>query len=140
MDEQFTVFNIPGVHITHPTTGQPNYRSYNKIKLNQVDLKTGGVFRCEVSNEFPDFHTVSQSIDLRVVAIPSGPVITPQPHTLAPGDRLEVNCTVRKSLPKPSLLWYINRAAVEEQGRREVVRCRNIKINFICLQEKLLRI
>ena len=21
MDEQFTVFNIPGVHITHPTTG-----------------------------------------------------------------------------------------------------------------------
>ena len=24
--------------------------------------------------------------------------------------RLEVNCTVRKSLPKPSLLWYINRS------------------------------
>jgi len=120
MDEQFTVFNIPGVHITHPTTGQPNYRSYNKINLNQVDLKTGGVFRCEVSNEFPDFHTVSQSVDLRVVAIPSGPVITPQPHTLAPGDRLEVNCTVRRSLPRPSLLWYINRVAVEEQGRREV--------------------
>lgn len=63
---------------------------------------------------------VSKSVDLRVVAIPSGPVITPQPHTLAPGDRLEVNCTVRKSLPKPSLLWYINRVAVEEQGRREV--------------------
>jgi len=78
------------------------------------------VFRCEVSNEFPDFHTVSQSVDLRVVAIPSGPVISPQPHTLAPGDRLEVNCTVRKSLPRPSLLWYINRVAVDQQGRREV--------------------
>merc|ERR1719402_1038888 len=76
--------------------------------------------KCCHGNVSNIFLQVSQSIDLRVVAIPSGPVISPQPHTLAPGDRLEVNCTVRKSLPRPSLLWYINRAAVEEQGRREV--------------------
>jgi len=119
MDEQFTVFNIPGVHVIHPTTGH-SYRNFNKMQLNHVDMETGGVFRCEVSNEFPDFHTVSKSVELRVVAIPSGPIITPQPLTLAPGDRLEVNCTVRQSLPRPHLLWYINRVAVEDKYRREI--------------------
>lgn len=37
------------------------------VRLSQVTLDTGGVFRCEVSNEFPDFDTVTTAEILNVV-------------------------------------------------------------------------
>lgn len=43
MDEQYTVFDIPGVHVIHPTSGH-SYRNFNKMQLNHVDMETGGVF------------------------------------------------------------------------------------------------
>ena len=39
------------------------------VRLSPVTLDTGGVFRCEVSNEFPDFDTVSTAEILSVVGI-----------------------------------------------------------------------
>ena len=37
------------------------------MKLYPVTMDTGGIFRCEVSNEFPDFDTVTTAEILNVV-------------------------------------------------------------------------
>ena len=37
------------------------------VRLYPVTLESGGIYRCEVSNEFPDFDTVSRAEILSVV-------------------------------------------------------------------------
>ena len=41
--------------------------SSSLVKLYPVTLDTGGIFRCEVSNESPDFNTVTRAEILSVV-------------------------------------------------------------------------
>ena len=78
-----------------------------------MTLTSGGIYRCEVSNEFPDFNTVTRAEILSVVAIPSGPHILPRPPSSAsPGDTLSLNCSLNGSLPVPRLQWYINKSPV----------------------------
>lgn len=100
----------------------------SQVKLYPVVLDSGGVYRCEVSNESPDFDTVTGASILSVVGeeissctvetqtnlvppvIPSGPRILPRPPVSAsPGDFLRLNCSLNGSLPVPRLQWYINK-------------------------------
>ena len=93
-------------------------------------MDTGGIFRCEVSNEFPDFDTVTTAEILNVVgekdnisalqpiitnnavfsvsAIPRGPLLGQVPVSGLPGDRVNVSCSVLGSLPAPSLTWSVH--------------------------------
>jgi len=77
--------------------------------LRSVDLDTTGQYRCEISGEAPLFQTASREAVLAVVDLPDeGPVITggfPRYHI---GDKVEVNCTSKKSKPAAKLKWYIN--------------------------------
>ena len=41
--------------------------SSNTVKLSSISFKSAGVYRCEVSNEFPDFDTISKAEILSVV-------------------------------------------------------------------------
>ena len=102
------------------------------VKLYPVVLDSGGIYRCEVSNESPDFDTVTGAAILSVVGeillsmltgqtdsnllppvIPSGPRILPRPPVSAsPGDFLRLNCSLNGSLPLPRLQWYINKSPV----------------------------
>ena len=93
------------------------------VRLGPISLDSGGIYRCDVSNEFPDFDTVTTAEILSVVgntnivydpnifdtlftAIPAGPVLSPMPVTASPGDRINVTCSVHRSLPAPTLTWY----------------------------------
>ena len=96
------------------------------VKLYPVVLDSGGIYRCEVSNEFPDFDTVTGAAILSVVGeemsvlrprltsppvIPSGPRILPRPPVSAsPGDFLRLNCSLNGSRPVARLQWYINKS------------------------------
>ena len=99
------------------------------MRLSPIIFETEGIYRCEVSNEFPVFDTVSKAEILKVVgeefyadfkhqlksffsAIPSGPFISPSPVSLSPGDIVDLNCSVTGSLPRPSVFWYINKSPV----------------------------
>jgi hypothetical protein len=106
------------------------------VHISSVNLHTEGIYRCEVSNEFPVFDTVSRSVKLNVVgkeksrkivlivnffnsAIPSGPFITPSPPVLvSAGDQIDLNCSSFGSLPRPNLNWYINKTPVPLIARR----------------------
>ena len=112
------------------------YSSYKTVHISSVNLHTEGIYRCEVSNEFPVFDTVSRSVKLDVVgegktrknvrtvkffisAIPSGPFITPSPPVLvSAGDQIDLNCSSFGSLPRPNINWYINKTPVPLTGRR----------------------
>ena len=61
MERQYDVFRVQGVHIDLA------YSNYKTVHMSSVSLDTRGVYRCEVSNEFPVFNTVSQSVHLHVV-------------------------------------------------------------------------
>ena len=41
--------------------------SSSVVRLNGITLDTGGIYRCEVSNEFPDFDTITSAEILSVV-------------------------------------------------------------------------
>ena len=41
--------------------------SFDTVELSSISFQSAGVYRCEVSNEFPDFDTVSKAEILSVV-------------------------------------------------------------------------
>ena len=103
-------------------------------------MDTGGIFRCEVSNEFPDFDTVTTAEILSVVgerkylselqsrsaalkqkfnfpAIPRGPVLGQVPVSGLPGDKVNVSCSLLGSLPAPSLTWSVHNVCCHEHSQ-----------------------
>eukprot|EP00096_Caligus_rogercresseyi_P005165 TRINITY_DN2013_c0_g1_i1.p1 TRINITY_DN2013_c0_g1~~TRINITY_DN2013_c0_g1_i1.p1 ORF type:complete len:308 (-),score=55.05 TRINITY_DN2013_c0_g1_i1:316-1239(-) len=80
-----------------------------RITLRNLNMKSTGRYRCEVSTEAPTFATVSGYGDMIVVVTPSnGPKIHGGKVRYRPGDTVNVNCTSRKSKPAADLLWSIN--------------------------------
>ena len=45
---------------------QLQYSDDRQVYIPSVNLDTGGVYRCEVSTEAPDFDTVSKSVQVNV--------------------------------------------------------------------------
>lgn len=106
MENKREVFPVRGVQVDRWGSSSLH------VKLSHISLNSSGIYRCEVSNEFPDFDTVTTAEILSVVAIPSGPRISPRPTSGAPGDRMNLSCVVKGSLPQPTLTWYINKTPV----------------------------
>ena len=81
----------------------------NTVILLNLNLKSAGSYRCEVSAEAPLFNTVSQRRKMGVIVLPqSRPRISGGKHTYHVGDHVRVNCTSDKSKPAANLKWYIN--------------------------------
>merc|ERR1712223_60479 len=110
---QTTIFNGDGIHV------DKSQSSETELLLRSVDLDTTGRYRCEISGEAPLFQTASQEAVLAVVDLPDeGPIISggfPRYHI---GDKVEVNCTSKRSKPAAKLKWYIN----GEQADQNVVK------------------
>jgi len=121
LERHFDVFSVEGIHIDLA------YSNRNTVHLSTVSLSSNGIYRCEVSNEFPDFDTVSQSVQLTVVAIPSGPKLSSLPQTVDVGDHLQVNCSTSGSLPEPTIQWYLNRQPILPSASK--VRNSNLKFS-----------
>ncbi|ODM93803.1 Carcinoembryonic antigen-related cell adhesion molecule 6 [Orchesella cincta] len=80
------------------------------VTLGPLDLRSTGMYRCEVSAEGPSFTSVDGAGRMTVVHLPKeGPQISgkvqPEYET---GDNLALNCTSAKSFPPARLSWYIN--------------------------------
>ncbi|XP_015908486.1 uncharacterized protein [Parasteatoda tepidariorum] len=79
------------------------------VYLRHVDLNSGGMYRCEVSAEAPEFQTVAAEKRMTVFVLPTeGPKITGGVPKYRIGDTVFVNCTSSKSKPAATLRWYIN--------------------------------
>ena len=89
------------------------HSNQTSLSLTNLEVMSTGRYRCEVSTEAPMFSTESGYGDLLVIVLPDLPpeIIgknSSQFAALAPGDKIEVNCTSRESKPAADLNWFIN--------------------------------
>jgi len=102
----------PKVTIFNHHTGvrvNPRLSTEREIVLDNVDFSTTGQYRCEVSGDAPMFQTASTEGILYVVDLPDdGPEIGGGQPRYNIGDKVNVTCISRNSLPAAKLSWYIN--------------------------------
>jgi len=80
-----------------------------EVVLDNVDFTTTGEYRCEVSGDAPMFQTATITGILFVVDLPDkGPDISGGVPRYNIGDRVNVTCLSRNSMPAAQLAWYVN--------------------------------
>lgn len=85
-----------------------------QVVLRNLNFKSSGVYRCEVSAEAPSFASAQQEGRMDVVYLPKeGPHITGEEKLYQVGDEISLNCTSGKSYPASQLQWYINEQPVQ---------------------------
>ncbi|XP_045535424.1 uncharacterized protein LOC106718625 [Papilio machaon] len=91
--------------------------SARRVHLRDLTLKSRGLYRCEVSEEAPSFHSAQSEAFMEVYYFSrDNPRISghEQPYTI--DEPLDVNCSSAKAFPAPELQWYINGEKVIERG------------------------
>jgi len=105
-----TVYVRPGVEVDKKRSNEKS------VTLRNLQQKTTGRYRCEVSTEGPTFATESKYGDLLVVALPrGGPTIKGGRLRYSLGDSVDVNCTSADSKPAADLHWFINGQPADEE-------------------------
>ncbi|XP_029155947.1 uncharacterized protein LOC114928767 isoform X2 [Nylanderia fulva] len=96
-------FPLRGVNVNRLQSNQ------TVVVLNNVNLRSSGRYRCEVSGEAPAFETVSDHGDMTVVVLPNeGPQITGGRPKYQVDDVVRMDCTSAPSKPGALLSWFIN--------------------------------
>ncbi|XP_076064251.1 cell adhesion molecule 2-like [Oratosquilla oratoria] len=96
-------FPLAGVSVNLPESDDQT------VSLLNVGLQTAGQYCCEVLTEAPKYSTLVKSGRLVVVDLPKdGPTVSGGQNEYRPGDKIDVNCSAPKSVPAPTLTWYIN--------------------------------
>ncbi|XP_066594776.1 cell adhesion molecule 1-like [Prorops nasuta] len=105
------IYEVDGVRVN----GRQS--NINRVILQNVELRTRGKYKCEVSAEAPNFKYVSsEDVDMEVIALPhEGPTIVGEEKVYASGDVLALNCTSGKSHPASRLKWFINGVEVKPE-------------------------
>ncbi|XP_014472655.1 PREDICTED: cell adhesion molecule 3-like [Dinoponera quadriceps] len=96
-------YHVEGVKVDHRKSDR------GKVVLQDANLHTSGKYKCEVSAEAPNFHSVNGEASMEVIALPlEMPTITGEEKVYASGDVLALNCTSSKSHPAARLKWFVN--------------------------------
>ncbi|CAG9579774.1 unnamed protein product [Danaus chrysippus] len=91
--------------------------STRRVHLRDLTLKSRGLYRCEVSEEAPSFHSAQSETFMEVYYFPrESPRIVgyERPYELL--EPLDVNCSSAKAFPAPELQWHINGEKVTESS------------------------
>ncbi|XP_040359260.1 synaptogenesis protein syg-2 isoform X2 [Ixodes scapularis] len=96
-------YRLSGVYV------DMNKSSVGSLLLKETDMKSEGLYSCEVSADAPSFQTVRSEKELKVYVLPKqGPEIRgTKPHYRI-GDLVNVTCRAGASKPPAVLMWYIN--------------------------------
>ncbi|KAK8766878.1 hypothetical protein V5799_006341 [Amblyomma americanum] len=103
-------YRLSGVYVDTSRT------SVGSLYLKETDLKSEGLYACEVSADAPSFQTVRSEKELKVYVLPKkGPEIRgTKPHYRV-GDVVNVTCHAGATKPPAVLTWYINGEEVPPQ-------------------------
>ncbi|XP_037516268.1 synaptogenesis protein syg-2 [Rhipicephalus sanguineus] len=96
-------YRLSGVHV------DVSRSSVGSLYLKETDLKSEGLYACEVSADAPSFQTIRSEKELKIYVLPKkGPEIRgTKPHYRF-GDAVNVTCRAGASKPPAVLVWYIN--------------------------------
>ncbi|XP_066996214.2 uncharacterized protein [Anabrus simplex] len=96
-------YKLEGIKVDHHLSDD------KQVVLRNVNLKTSGLYRCEVSAEAPSFASAQGEGRMDVVFLPKdGPHIHGEQRIYRVGEWISLNCTSGKSFPPSVLEWYIN--------------------------------
>lgn len=79
------------------------------MTLRGVTRELSGLYRCEVSEDAPYFHTDIRAAYMQVVELP-----TEDPHmqidkkVITAADQFKAACTVGPSFPPANITWFLN--------------------------------
>ncbi|XP_068626655.1 uncharacterized protein [Battus philenor] len=83
--------------------------SARRVHLRDLTLKSRGLFRCEVSEEAPSFHSAQSEAFMEVYYFPrDNPRISGHEQIYNIEEPLDVNCSSAKAFPAPELQWYVD--------------------------------
>lgn len=104
------------------------------LTLRSVSRDLSGVFRCEVSEDAPTFHTEIKEARMQVVELPMDePNLHVDKKEVAITDGFKAVCTVGKSYPSANLTWTINGKKVRYA---ESVQCTVLPLYFLFVTRK----
>ncbi|XP_059058631.1 uncharacterized protein LOC131852056 isoform X1 [Achroia grisella] len=85
--------------------------------LRELTLRSRGLYRCEVSEEAPSFHSAQAEAFMEVYHFPrDSPSVTGHERRYEIDEPLDVNCSSARSFPAPDLHWHINGQKITERS------------------------
>ncbi|XP_075976348.1 uncharacterized protein LOC142976717 [Anticarsia gemmatalis] len=88
-----------------------------RVHLRELTLKSRGLYRCEVSEEAPSFHSAQAEAFMEVYYFPrETPRITGHERAYQMAEPLDVNCSSAKSFPAPDLQWLIDGQKITDRS------------------------
>ncbi|XP_045496742.1 uncharacterized protein LOC123695082 [Colias croceus] len=89
--------------------------SARRVHLRDLTLKSRGLYRCEVSEEAPSFHSAQSEAFMEVYYISrENPRIVGYERLYQIHEPLDVNCSSAKAFPPPLLEWHVDGQLVTE--------------------------
>lgn len=86
-----------------------NQSNAKYVTLKDVQPINSGKYRCEVSEDFPTFNTISVYDYMQVANLPKGnPEVNIEKPRYSVGDTVRGNCTVPAGNPQANITWTIN--------------------------------
>ncbi|XP_055522951.1 uncharacterized protein LOC129717131 [Wyeomyia smithii] len=84
-----------------------------QIRLTNLERRSGGEYRCEISGDAPKFALANGSRNMTVEVLPQhDPIISGLAATYYPGETIEANCTSDMSSLATRLYFFVNEKAV----------------------------
>lgn len=86
-------------------------KSEHLLVLQQVERKSSGIYKCQITADSPPFHWVESGEQMTVMVLPERlPVISGlQREQYIPGQKVNINCTSSQSYPAAHMTWFLNK-------------------------------
>ncbi|XP_076363290.1 uncharacterized protein LOC143253385 [Tachypleus tridentatus] len=95
-------YDLQGVYMDLQRSNQTH------VFLTQTDLKTEGLYECEVSTEAPSYSTVQADKILKIYVLPQEPPeIEGHKSSYQIGEEVNITCRSKPSKPVANLTWHI---------------------------------
>ncbi|XP_063861459.1 carcinoembryonic antigen-related cell adhesion molecule 6-like [Scylla paramamosain] len=109
--EPVIVYDSPGITVDRRDSGQ------EVVVLRNISHASAGRYKCEVLADYPSFEKHSETTEMKVIDVPSGPPrLALSRLQWSPGEVLRANCTFPGARPPSELHWYINGKKISPQS------------------------
>ncbi|XP_055607188.1 uncharacterized protein LOC129754943 [Uranotaenia lowii] len=119
LSPQVKTFPVEGVVLVNsgylsPDGGETFCNQYLcQIRLTNLERRSAGEYRCEISGDAPKFALANGSRNMTVEALPQhNPIISGLASTYYPGEVIEANCTSDMASLNSRLYFFVNEKAV----------------------------
>jgi len=120
---QIKQFELEGISIDLNATKltSENLSGKHTISLVNTNLVSSGLYRCQITESFPPFHTEQQDKNLTIIIQPEkgSPRIKVDRSRVQIGELLKVECSSDRSKPAAELLYFVNGDRVSAKNMEE---------------------